>query len=83
MREIHIHIGEVVLYGMAQSDPEALRAALEDELRALAHGHDGPYPNGHAARLEGQPVTLPADGAAVARSVWHGIVRPAVPGAAS
>ncbi|TDB87405.1 hypothetical protein E1264_14670 [Actinomadura sp. KC216] len=81
MREIHIHIGEVVLDGAAGSDPADLLAGLEGELRALARDHGGPYPSGHAAHLDGRPVTAPPGGADVARSAWRSIV--GGPGAAS
>ncbi|MET8336021.1 hypothetical protein ABZV14_27900 [Streptosporangium canum] len=81
MREIHVHIDEVMFDGAEGSDLDAFRAALERTLRALAEDHDGEYSSGRAIFLDGQPVVAPADGAAVARSVWHSIVPSATRGA--
>ncbi|MFI0408205.1 hypothetical protein [Actinomadura sp. 3N508] len=82
MREVHIHIDELVLDGVAEPDPAAFQASLESELRALARGHGGPYPSGHAAHLDGRPVAAPPGGAEVARSVWESIMPSAGPPAA-
>jgi hypothetical protein len=74
MRDIHIHIDEVVLDGVALSDPDGFRAALAEALTGLVDGHRGGYPSGVASVLHGTPVAAPVLGQDVARSVWASLI---------
>jgi hypothetical protein len=74
MREVHLHIDEVVLDGVDVGDPEEFRVAFVAALTGLAQAHAGEYPSGRAFALNGSVVTAPVHGADVARSVWHSMV---------
>jgi hypothetical protein len=81
---VSVHIGEIVIDGVAVADVGAFRAAVMDTLTRLAAEHAGGYPSGEATLLVGTPVVAgglaEADlGVRVAHSVWRSIVPPAAP----
>lgn len=77
MRDIHLHIDEVVVDGVELADPRAFRGALEAALAGLAERHRGEFPAGTATVLHGPAVTAATPdglGAEVARSIWSSII---------
>lgn len=79
--DIHLHIDELILEGVAAGERQAVAAAVQAELARLLAAEAGATLTGSRARIDGGMIDAPPAakpqqmGAAIAQAVYRGISR--------